>query len=186
MAITPSPPSFTVFLRKNNQPIDRTIKAMKGKYIIGYRSEPNSKDCTNDRLPKVMAVSLHGTISYWHYALAENADECASAVPYVWKVTQVKHSKSQQHPILIVEPVILLGKKLLRNARFGALIAHSGLFPMNRIDYSVFGWDYSKLATFLEEPLETDVSSLCKTAVLLALEHEKTFEELIATLTPGK
>lgn len=130
------------------------------------------------KLPKVSCCEVYGAKSHWLFTLAKGAEECREGVPYIFIIEDVRYNRDDT-PSLMVHPVKEISPELLRNERFGNLLAKSARFPLQWPNEHPRTWNYEPLCKRFNLPENIDEVDLCKHAVDQALAGKITFEEVV-------
>ena len=144
-----------------------------GAPIIGFIDRK-----VDGKLPKVNCCEVYGAKSHWLFTLAKGAEECREGVPYIFVIENVRFNRDDT-PSLMVHPVKELSPELLRNERFGNLLAKSARFPLQWPNDRPRTWNYEPLCKHFNLPVDTAEIDLCKHAVDQALAGKISFEEVV-------
>lgn len=141
--------------------------------IIGFIEQK-----VEGKLPKVICCEVAGARSHWLFALAKNAENCQTGVPYIFTVEAVRYNRDDT-PYIMVRPVTLLSADLMQNGRFGDLLVKSGRFPMYWPLDKSSEWNYEPLRKHFNLPDNAIEREVCKHAVDQALAGNISFEEIV-------
>ena len=158
----------------NHLPDDaQEISERVGAPIIGFIERK-----VEGKLPKVNCCEVDGAKSHWLFTLAKGADECREGVPYIFVIESVRFNRDDT-PSLMVNPVKEISPELLKDERFGNLLAKSARFPLQRPNDRPLTWNYEPLCKHFNLPVDTAEVDLCKHAVDQALAGQISFEEVV-------
>ena len=144
-----------------------------GAPIVGFIERK-----VDGKLPKVTCCEVYGAKSHWMFTLAKNAEECREGVPYIFTIEQILYDK-KDFPYLMVCPMKELSTELVRNERFGHVIAKSGRFPMNLPQKHPRTWNFAPLCKRFNLADSVDEAEVCKVAVEQAITGKISFEEIM-------